>query len=150
MDAIDKMILYEVQRDGSLTTAELGRRVGLSAMPVWRRIQRMQEQGIIKNTVTLVDARKVGRPLVAYVMLRTNRHDAEWFDGLDAFCAKEETIVEFHRLSGEIDFLLKVLLIDMDDYQKFYRHMIKAISFMDVSTNFAFEAAKQTTAVPIS
>ena len=149
MDDLDKKILRVVQLDASLSTAEIGRRVGLTAMPVWRRIQRMQKDGVIRGNFALVDAKKVGLPLTAYVMLRTNRHDSAWFDGLEAFCAGEDAIVEFHRLSGEIDFLLKVLLADMDDYQAFYRRMISAVSFMDVSTTFAFEAVKQTTVVPV-
>lgn len=149
MDAIDAKILREVQRNGSLSTTEIGRRVGLSAMPVWRRLKRMRDEGTIRRTVTLVEPKAVGLSLTAYVMLRTNRHDAEWFEDLERFCAGEDAIVEFHRLSGEIDFLLKVLLADMDDYQRFYRRMIEAVRFMDVSTTFAFEAVKQTTEVPV-
>ncbi|WP_386630518.1 Lrp/AsnC family transcriptional regulator [Sulfitobacter geojensis] len=149
MDDLDKKILRVIQKDGSLSTAEIGRRVGITAMPVWRRIKRMETAGIIQGTVVLVDAKKVGLSLTAYVMLRTNRHDADWFEELATFCQGEDAIVEFHRLSGDIDFLLKVLLADMDDYQAFYRRMIAKVSFMDVSTTFAFEATKQTTAVPI-
>lgn len=149
MDDLDKKILRVVQRDGSLSTAEIGQQVGLTAMPVWRRLQKMKEQGVIKGTVTLVDRTSVEQSLTAIVMLRTSRHDIEWFEELAAFVEREDAVVEFHRMSGEIDFLLKVLLSDMNDYRDFYTRMIASVSFMDVSTSFAFEAIKETTEVPV-
>lgn len=149
MDDLDKKILRVVQRDGALSTAEIGQKVGLTAMPVWRRLQKMKEQGVIKGTVTLVDRTSVEQSLTAIVMLRTSRHDIEWFEQLAAFVEREDAVVEFHRMSGEIDFLLKVLLSDMNDYRDFYTRMIESVSFMDVSTSFAFEAIKETTEVPV-
>lgn len=149
MDNHDKKILRILQNDSSFSTAEIGEKVGLSSMPVWRRIQRATKTGIVKRTVALLDRKAVGYPILAFVMLRTNQHDREWFDRLLAFVEKEAAIVEFHRMSGVTDFMLKVVLADMEDYRDFYNRMIDEVRFLDVSTSFAFETLKETTALPL-
>lgn len=110
----------------------------VTAIEVLRVANQLSGRGLY----TMIEPQSVGLTMTAYVMLRTNRHEYEWFEGLARFVDKEISVTEFHRLSGEIDFLLKVLLRDMDDYQAFYKRMTQQISFMDVSTSFAFEAVK--------
>ncbi len=149
MDEFDKKILRAVQIDGAISTAELGAQVGLSGMPVWRRFRRLKDSGIIARTVTLLDKRKTGFSVTAFVMLRTRQHDKAWFARLAGFVDRESAVVEFHRMSGEIDFMLKVVLRGMDDYKAFYDRLTTTIDLLDVSTAFAFETLKETTALPI-
>ncbi|SNT32558.1 Lrp/AsnC family transcriptional regulator [Tardiphaga sp. OK246] len=150
MDEMDKKILRILQDEGDLTVAELGTRVGLSQMPAWRRLRRLKETGVISRIVAIVDKRLVGYTTIAFVMLRTRQHDKAWFAKLRTFVERETIVVEFHRLSGEIDFLLKVVLRDMDDYRGFYDRLTSAVELLDVSTAFAFEGLKEQTRVPIS
>ena len=149
MDDIDKRILRELQGDAGLSTAELGERVGLTSMPVWRRIQRLDEQGLIRGKVTLLDREALGYQIIAFMMLRTSQHDPAWFDRLSGFVERERPVIEFHRMSGQIDFMLKVMLRDMEDYRDFYKRLIEAVELLDVSTSFAFETLKETTELPL-
>ena len=149
MDEIDKKILQIVQIQGGLAAAELGERVGLSAMPAWRRLKRLTDSGVIARTVALLDKRSAGFSMTAFVMLRTSQHDKSWFARLSGFVAQEPAVVEFHRMSGEIDFMLKVVLRDMDDYKALYNRLTAAVDLLDVSTSFAFETLKETTALPV-
>lgn len=149
MDEFDKKILRLIQQNGGLSTSDLGERVGLSAMPVWRRLKRFQTEGFIKATVSLLNRKKVGISVTAFVMLRTRQHDKEWFSRLLRFVETETSIIEFHRMSGEIDFMLRVVLRDMDDYREFYNKLIGSVDLLDVSTSFAFETLKETTEIPV-
>lgn len=149
MDDIDKRILRELQRDANLSAAEVGERVGLTSMPVWRRIQRLGALGLIRGKVTLLDRDALGYQIVAFMMLRTSQHDPDWFGRLSGFVEREQAVVEFHRMSGQIDFMLKVLLRDMEDYRDFYKRLIEAVELLDVSTSFAFETLKETTELPL-
>lgn len=149
MDQIDKRILRVVQKDGGLSANDLGERVGLTAMPAWRRLRKLQEDGTIVRTVSLLDRRRVGLPITAFVMLRTQQHDKRWFAKLAKFVDTEPCVVEFHRMSGQIDFMLKIVLTDMDGYKAFYNRLVGAVDLLDVSTAFAFETLKETTALPV-
>jgi Lrp/AsnC family transcriptional regulator len=150
MDEFDKRILRAVQENGLLTAAELGERAGLTAMPAWRRLKRLRELGVVRETVALLDPRAVGLTLTAFVMLRTRQHDAAWFAKLERFAANEPSVVEFHRMSGEIDFMMKVVLRDMDDYRDIYRRLTAAVDLLDVATSFAFETLKDTARLPVA
>ncbi len=150
MDDFDKRILHIIQSEGALSAAELGERIGLSAMPAWRRLRRLIESGMITKTVALVDKRLAGFSITAFVMLRTRQHDKSWFARLRNFVDREPAVMEFHRMSGEIDFMLKVVLRGMDDYKAFYDRLIAAIDLLDVSSSFAFETLKETTALPVA
>lgn len=149
MDNIDAKLLQIIQADASSSNESIGERVGLSPMAVWRRIKRLEEDGVIKKRVALLDAKILGRPIIAFVMLRTQQHSATWFKRLqDAVLCMPE-VMEFHRLSGEIDFMLKVSLRDLEDYQAFYKKLTSQVELMDVSTSFAFEQVKSTHELPI-
>jgi Lrp/AsnC family transcriptional regulator len=110
MDRLDKKLLQIVQVDGALTASELGERIGLSAMPTWRWLRRLTESGVIARTVTLPDKRCAGFSTTAFVMLRTRQREKGWFSHLSKFVKHEPAAVEFHRVSGENDFMLKVAL----------------------------------------
>jgi Lrp/AsnC family transcriptional regulator len=149
MDKLDYQILRTLQSDASSSNESIAADVGLSTMAVWRRVRRLEDEGVIKGRVALLDAKKLGRPVTAFVMLRTQQHGAEWFQRLQATIADIPEVMEFHRLSGEIDFMLKVSLRDLDDYQDFYRKLTAQVELMDVSTAFAFEQIKSTHELPI-
>lgn len=149
LDGFDKKILRLLQEDASLSLAELAHRVGLSQMPVWRRVKRLEDAGVIRKRVALVDPRAVNAGVTAFVMLKTSHHDADWFERFSTAVAAMPEVMEFHRLSGSVDFLLRVALPDLDGYRDFYKRLIGAVDFVDVSTAFAFEAIKQTTALPL-
>lgn len=149
LDQTDKKILRELQEDASLSLGELAERVGLSQMPVWRRVRRMEDEGVIRKRVALVSPQAVNAGVTAFVMLKTSQHEADWFERFAAAVAAMPEVMEFHRLSGSVDFLLRVALPDLDGYRDFYRRLIEAVDFVDVSTAFAFETVKQTTALPL-
>lgn len=149
MDNIDARLLQIIQADASSTNESIGELVGLSPMAVWRRIKRLEEEGVIKKRVALLDAKKLGRPITAFVMLRTQQHSSAWFKRLQEAVVGMPEVMEFHRLSGEIDFMLKVSLRDIEDYQSFYKKLTSQVELMDVSTSFAFEQVKCTHELPI-
>lgn len=148
-DAIDKALLRSLQEDASRPVAELAERVNLSVNACWRRIKRFEEQGIITSRVALLNAEKIGLQLTAFVSVRTNQHNPDW---LKAFAAGVEAIpevVEFYRLSGDIDYLLKIRLRDINDYDRVYKALISTAPIADVSSSFTMEELKHTTALPI-
>jgi len=149
LDGIDRRILRELQRDSTIPIADLALHVGLSQTPCWKRVKRMTDAGIITKRVALVDPVKVDLGLVVFVSVRTNRHDQEWLDAFAAAAGGLPEVVEFYRLSGDTDYLLKVLVRDIAAYDAFYRKLIAAVPLSDVSSAFAMEQIKSTTAVPV-
>lgn len=149
MNSTDVKILHILQADAAATNESIGEKVNLSPMAVWRRIKRLEEDGVIRKRVALLDARKLGRPITAFVMLRTQQHSAKWFQDLHDAVVGLPEVLEFHRLSGEIDFMLKVSLRDLEDYQAFYKKLTSRVELMDVSTSFAFEQVKCTHELPL-
>jgi Lrp/AsnC family transcriptional regulator len=149
LDAIDRRILRELQRDATVAIAELALRVGLSQTPCWKRIKRLTDAGVITKRVALLDPAKLDLGLVVFVSVRTNRHDQEWLDAFAAAAAGLPEIVEFYRLSGDTDYLLKVLVRDIAAYDAFYRKLIATAPLSDVSSAFAMEQIKSTTALPV-
>jgi len=149
LDAIDRRILRELQRDATIAIADLALRVGLSQTPCWKRIKRLTDGGVITKRVALLDASKLDLGLVVFVSVRTNRHDQEWLDAFAGAAAGLPEVVEFYRLSGDTDYLLKVLVRDIAAYDAFYRRLIAAVPLSDVSSAFAMEQIKSTTALPV-
>ena len=149
IDAIDLAILRELQSDCSRSVQEIGERVGLSQSPCWRRIRRLEELGVLGRRVALIAPEKVGLGVTVFVTIRTNQHSQEW---LDAFARAIDTIpeiVECYRMSGDVDYLLKILAADIPDYDRIYKKLITNIQLHDVSSSFAMEPMKATTAVPL-
>jgi Lrp/AsnC family transcriptional regulator len=149
LDAIDRRILRELQRDATLAIADLAQRVGLSQTPCWKRIKRLTDAGVITKRVVLLDREKLDLGLVVFVSVRTNRHDQEWLDAFAGAAAGLPEVVEFYRLSGDTDYLLKVLVKDIGAYDAFYRKLIASVPLSDVSSAFAMEQIKSTTALPV-
>lgn len=149
IDDLDRRILAVLQEDASLSLAEIAREVGLSPSPCWRRIQRLEEAGVIRGRVALLDPEKLNVGVTVFVAVRTSRHDAEWLESFSRAVRDFPEVVEFYRMSGEIDYLLRVLVPDIAAYDAFYKRLIQRAQITDVSSSFAMEVIKYTTAVPL-
>lgn len=150
MDRIDREILALLQEDAELPLAEIAGRVKLSSTPCWRRIQRLQEQGLIRRKVALLDAAKVNVGVTVFVLLRTNRHNQEWFEKLRAVVNDIPEAVDFYRMSGTLDYLLRVVVPDIAAYDAVYKKLTSTIEIYEVSSSFAMEEIKHTTALPLN
>jgi len=149
MDRLDRRILELLQRDCSLPVAEIGSRIGLSTTACWRRIRALEERGVIRSRVALLDRHGLGVGVTVFVRVRTDQHTAEWLDRFAAAVRDFPEVVEFYRMSGEIDYLLKVVVPDIAAYDVFYKRLIAAVPLSDVSSNFAMEEIKYTTELPL-
>ena len=149
MDQIDRQILMQLQHNAAQPVADIASKVGLSATPCWRRIQRMEETGIIRKRVALLDSKAIGVGMSVFVAVRTNQHNSEWLKNFAGMVAKMDEVVEFYRMSGEVDYLLRVVVPDMSAYDRFYRKLIANVQLTDVSSSFAMEEIKYTTALPL-
>jgi Lrp/AsnC family transcriptional regulator, cysteine-sensing transcriptional activator len=149
VDKLDRKILELLQQDGALTAAEVADRVGLSKAPCWRRIKKLQEEGVIKQTVSLLDARALNVGTTVFVMLKTAKHNQAWFDKFVAAVRDIPEVTEIHRMSGDVDYLMRIVVPDIDAYDVVYKRLISAVEFLDVSASFALETIKYTTALPL-
>ncbi len=150
MDKLDKKILELLQRNGGLTAAELADRIGLSKAPCWRRIKRLEEEGIIKQTVALLDARSLNLGTTVFVTLKTGNHSEAWFDKFVKAVRDIPEVTEIHRMSGDVDYLMRIVVPDIDAYDLVYKRLIASVEFQDVSASFALETIKYTTALPLN
>jgi Lrp/AsnC family transcriptional regulator len=150
LDRIDIAILSELQFDGSLSIASLSERVGLSATPCWKRLKRLEDDGIIESRVALLNRKKVGLPVTVFVSIRTAHHDEKWLEQFAAAVVSLPEVVEFHRMSGDVDYLLKVVTSDIDGYDQIYKRLIKVAQLSSVSSAFSMEEIKFTTALPLA
>jgi len=150
VDAIDRKILDLLQVDATLPIAAIAQHVGLSAAPCWRRIKRLEEDGVIVRRVALVDRRKVNVPMTVYVAVKAPRHAAEWLNAFRRVIADVPEVVEAWRLTGEVDYLLRVVVPDIETYDAVYQRLISRLEFSDISSSIAMEEMKYTTAIPTS
>lgn len=150
LDQTDRKILAELQRDGSLSNAELAERVGLSTTPCWRRVRLLEEQGYIRGRVALLDRDRLNVGVTVFVSIKTSRHEADWLDEFARVVRDLPEVQEFHRMSGEIDYLMKVVVPDIAAYDRFYKRLIAQIDLSDVSSSFAMEEIKNTTELPLT
>jgi Lrp/AsnC family transcriptional regulator len=150
MDSTDLKILSLLQEDGGLSLAQIAERVNLSSTPCWRRIQNLEKSGVLRKRVALLDAEALNVGVTVFVRLRTQSHDAKGLESFARAVAEIEEVVEFYRLSGDIDYLLKIVVPDIPGYDAVYKRLIACASFSDVSANFAMETIKSTTALPLS
>jgi Lrp/AsnC family transcriptional regulator len=148
-DPIDRRILRELQADATIPLAELAERIGLSQTPCWKRVKRLTDAGVIEKRVALLDREKLDLGLVVFVAVRTSRHDQDWLDAFAKGAASLPEVVELYRMSGETDYLLKVVVRDIAAYDAFYKRLIAATPLTDVSSSFAMEQIKYTTALPV-
>jgi len=150
MDKQDRKILDLLQKDGALTAAELAERIGLSKAPCWRRIKRLEEEGVIKQTVALLNARHLNLGTTVFVTLKTANHSEAWFEKFVKAVRDIPEVVEIHRMSGDVDYLMRIVVPDIDAYDVVYKRLIAAVEFKDVSASFSLETIKYTTALPLS
>ena len=148
-DAIDRRLLAILQQDATTPIAELAERVGLSQTPCWKRLKRLQESGVIRRKVALLDPDALDLSLTVFVAIRTNRHDKEWLETFAREAGALPEVVEFYRMSGDVDYLLKVVVRDIRAYDSFYKRLITTAPLSDVSSSFAMEQIKFTTALPL-
>ena len=149
LDRLDYAILGALQLDGSLSVAALAERVGLSSTPCWKRLKRLEDEGYLSGRVALVHAQKVGLPVTVYVSVRTQQHDDKWLAQFAAAVSALPEVQELHRMSGDVDYLLKVVTTDIGGYDRFYKKLIQAAPLSGVSSAFSMEQIKSTTALPL-
>ena len=149
MDRIDRDILALLQDNADLPLSEIASRVKLSSTPCWRRIQRLEEQGYIQRRVAILDAKKLNAGVTVFVLLRTNRHNQEWFEKLREVVSAIPEVVDFYRMSGNIDYLLRVVVPDIAAYDAIYQKLTRDIEIYEVSSSFAMEEIKHTSALPL-
>jgi Lrp/AsnC family transcriptional regulator len=148
MDHIDRKILDLIQDDATLPIATIAEKVGLSGAPCWRRIKRLEDEGVIVKRVALVDRRKVNVPMTVFVSVRTTRHTLEWVNAFKGMVLDIPEVMEVWRLTGEVDYLLRIAVPNVEAYDGVYRRLIGRLEFADVSAAIAMEEMKCTTAVP--
>ena len=150
MDAIDRKILAVVQQDTSLSVAEIGQRVGLSSTPCWKRLQRLEADGVITRRVALVDPDKVGLGITVFVSIETGDHSQDWLSHFAQAVDAMPEVMEFYRMAGDVDYVMRVVVHDMQSYDAFYKKLIAAVPLKNVTSRFAMERIKSTTALPIA
>jgi Lrp/AsnC family transcriptional regulator len=149
MDAIDRKILAVVQEDASLSVAEIGQRVGLSSTPCWKRLQRLEADGVILRRVALIDPEKIGLGITVFVSIETGDHSQDWLKKFAETVGAMPEVMEFYRMAGDVDYMLRVVVHDMPDYDRFYKKLIATVPLKNVTSRFAMERIKSTTALPI-
>ena len=149
MDRLDRKILRLLQEDSTLAVADVAKKVGLSTTPCWRRIQKMEEDGIIQRRVAVLDPAKVNVGVTVFVSVKTNEHNDAWMRKFSAVIDEFPEVVEFYRMSGDIDYLMRVVVPDIGAYDTFYKRLIGKINLTDVSSAFAMGQIKYTTALPL-
>ena len=148
-DAADLRILGVLQEDASLAISEVAERVNLSQNACWRRIKRLDEDGLILRRVALLDAARLDAGVTVFVTIRAAEHSESWLSDLAAIVRRIPEIVEFYRMSGDSDYLLKIKVADIAAYDAVYKRLIRGIRLSDVSSAFAMEVLKNTTAIPL-
>lgn len=149
MDKKDEKILALLQEDASINLNDLAKAVGLSPTPCWRRVQKLREDGVIRKQVVLCDPAKLNLGLTAFVTIRASQHNDTWTERFVKGVRQIPEIVEIYRMTGDVDYLLKVVVPDIAGYDSVYKRLIKVAELLDVSSGFAMEVVKQTTALPL-
>ena len=149
MDAIDRKILATLQDNASLSVAEIGSRVGLSSTPCWKRIQRLEADGVIRKRVAIIDQDKVGLGITVFVSVETGDHSQAWLSQFAETVGAMPEVMEFHRMAGDVDYMLRVVVPDIAGYDAFYKRLIATVPLKNVTSRFAMERIKSTTALPI-
>ncbi|WP_267350353.1 MULTISPECIES: Lrp/AsnC family transcriptional regulator [unclassified Sphingomonas] len=149
LDKIDFAILDEVQRDATLSVAEVANRVHLSHNACWRRIKRLEDEGYIRARVALLDPAKLDAGMTVFVSVRTAEHSAAWLAEFSAAVRDLPEVVEFYRMAGETDYLIKIRVADIQAYDRAYKRLIERVRLTDVSAAFAMEEIKCSTAIPL-
>ena len=149
MDDIDKKILAYLQEDATLPVGEIAERVGLSSTPCWRRIRNLEESGVIQSRVALLNPEKLNLGVTVYVGVKTSQHSYDWLESFAAALSQIDEVVEFYRMSGDTDYLLRIVVPDIAGYDAVYKRLIQSADLSDVTSSFAMERIKFTTALPL-
>jgi Lrp/AsnC family transcriptional regulator len=149
MDDVDISLLRILQEDATLKLAEIAEKVGLSPTPCWRRIQKLEEEGVISKRVALLNPEKLKVGVTVFISVRTNQHNAAWLNKFADVIREIPEIVEFYRMSGAVEYLLRAVVPDIAGYDAVYKRLIEKIELTDVSSSFAMEQLKFTTALPL-
>ena len=149
LDDMDLKILRILQEDCTVPVADIGKRIGLSTTPCWRRIQKLEEEGVIKKRVALLDPQAINAAVTVFVGITTNQHTKDWLGRFHGALLDFPEVVEFYRMSGQVDYMLRVVVPDIGAYDAFYKKLIARIELSDVSSSFAMEQIKFTTALPL-
>ena len=149
MDAIDLKILECLQQDADMSIRKIADYANLSTSPCWRRIRKLESDGVIQTKVSLLDRDKINLGVDVFIAIRTNQHNAEWTEKFSTAVVNFQEVVEFYRLSGQIDYLMRVVVPNITEFDKFYKRLVAAVDITDVSSSFAMERIKYTTALPL-
>lgn len=150
MDKTDRKILQELQLDATLSLAELAERISLSPTPCWKRIKRLENEGYITRRVALVDPDKVGLGVSVFVHIKTQHHNSEWLENFAETVSHYPEVAECYRMSGEYDYLLRVVVKDIQSFDRFYKTLVNSVDGLtDVTSSFSMEQMKYTTALPL-
>ena len=149
MDRLDRKILRLLQEDSTLAVADLAKKVGLSTTPCWRRIQKLEAAGYIRRRIAVLDRDKLKAGVTVFIAVKTGRHSMEWLERFHQAVHDLPEIVDFYRMSGEIDYLLKAYVADIAAYDALYKKLISRIDLSDVTSMFAMEELKSTSAIPL-
>jgi Lrp/AsnC family transcriptional regulator len=150
MDRLDHKILELLQKDASLPAAEIAEKVGLSKAPCWRRIRRLHDDGVIQRIVAVLDPKSINVGTTVFVTVKAASHSAAWFDRFARAVRDIPEIVELYRLSGNVDYLMRICVPGIDAYDEVYKKLIANCDFLDVSASFSLETIKSTTALPLT
>lgn len=148
MDRIDRSILTLIQQDASLSVGDVAERVGTSKSACWRRIQKLEDAGVIRSRVTLLDPAALGLTLTVFIAVRTNQHNEKWAKQFRSVVEDAPGVLEVYRMGGDVDYLIKAVVSDMPGYDRLYQELIQADLF-DVTASFVMETIKQTSALPL-
>ena len=149
LDDMDLKILAILQNDCSVAVADIGKQVGLSTTPCWRRIQKLEEAGVIQRRVAILDPAKVNAGVTVFVSIKTDEHSLAWLERFHAAVKDLPEVVEFYRMSGDVDYLMRVSVPDIAAYDDFYKKLISRVEIAKVSSAFAMEQIKCTSALPL-
>ena len=149
IDQFDRRILRELQRDAGLSQRDLAEKVGLSQNACWRRLKSLEERGVIRGRTLNVDRNRLGLGLVVFVMVKTRHHSTTWLQTFRQHVSSIPEVVDFFRIGGDYDYMLRIVVRDIQAYDEVYKRLIEKIELSDVSSSFAMEQIKYTTALPL-
>ncbi|MCW9035984.1 MAG: Lrp/AsnC family transcriptional regulator [Rhodospirillales bacterium] len=149
MDAIDKKILRLIQKDATLSISDIAEKVALSVTPCWRRIQNLEAAGVILKRVALLDQQSLNLTTTVFVAIKTADHSSQWYERFSKAVNHIDEVVEFYRMSGDVDYLLKIVVPDIPSYDAVYKRLIEQVPLSDVSSSFAMEQIKLSTELPL-
>ncbi|GLT14243.1 transcriptional regulator [Vibrio algivorus] len=150
LDKVDKTLLNMLQQDATVSLQDLADTVNLTTTPCWKRLKRLEEQGMIDKKVALLNPEVLGLSFVAFALIKTNNHSNEWYQAFVDTVSEFPEVMEFYRMAGEFDYMMKVLVSDMKAYDEFYKKLVNSVEgISNVTSTFAMESIKYTTALPI-